>query len=162
MTTSEIEKPQNVPSAVDDSFLAEIDGFQSALSMLDNAGIGYESISDYGSGFVILDNKDRLIGVPFVAIEWRFNSGDFGEFVSAAIVTKNGEKLILNDGSTGIREQFQTVTAQRVSKGHGTPQNGLYVHGGLTRSDYTYTDEKGQETPARTYYLDTTPPPAAR
>lgn len=156
MTTNHSTELAATQRGLGDDVLANINGFDSALAALENAGIGYESISDYGTGFSVTD-KEKLVGVPFIALEWRFNTGDFGSFVSAAIVTKTGQKLILNDGSTGIREQFQMVSAKRSADGHKSPQAGLMVPNGLSVSNYNYTDEKGEVRPARTYYLSETP-----
>lgn len=152
-------------SAIDKDALSEVSDFASALQTLADAGVINESISDYGTGFTVVD-KNRLVNVPFVIMEWRFNEGDFKnengenvEFVSVAVVTKNGDKWVINDGGTGIAEQLRSVTRKRVEKKHGTPQNGLLVPAGLVRSDYTFVDAKGIEQPGTTYYLSESPTP---
>ena len=143
-----------------DESLAGITSFDDALSLLSESGVVPESMDDYGTGFKVLDNKDRLIGVPFVILSWRFNDGDYetapgekGVFVSCEVVTKHGEKYIINDGGSGICRQLNMVSAQRQERNHPHPQNGLLVDGGLTKSEYEYTDEKGKTSPATTYYL---------
>src|SRR5215469_10341469 len=65
-----------------------------------------KDISEYGTGYSVLNNKDRLIDVPFIILDYRFNLGDQGTFVSMNVMTKGNEKLIVNDGSTGIRDQL--------------------------------------------------------
>jgi len=147
---------ENFGKGLSDESLAEVQSFADAFTVLERAGVVPENFSDYGTGFAVLDSKDkaRLIGVPFAILEWRFNRGDMGWFVSAAIVTKNDEKLILNDGSTGICQQLMTVTKQRHERGSKEPQKGLLVENGLTESRYEYPDEKtGEMRPAVTYYL---------
>lgn len=155
MGSTDISTLDNVTSVLDETNLRDITSFEDALKAFESSGVAYEVMSDYGTGFDVLPNeaKNRLVGVPIVILEWRFTSGDHGEFVSAAIVTKHGEKLILNDGSTGIMKQLQKITRARVAAGHAAPQNALAVPGGLTRSDYPYTDDKGEVKTATTYYL---------
>jgi hypothetical protein len=154
MTSTEIAKPTNAPTVFTDSILAKITSFDDAKGMLDSTGIVLESMSDYGTGFSIME-KSKLVGVPFLILEWRFNNSDLNEggFVSVAAVTKHDDKVIFNDGSTGILAQLRMVTEQRTERKHPTPQAGLIVADGLTRSDYSYTDDKGKTIPASTYYL---------
>lgn len=144
----------NARSALTDDALRDITDWDSAVAIMEAAGVEIESFSDYGSGFTV-ENKKRLVGVPFFIAEWRFNVSDLNDdgFVSASVLTKAGEKWIINDGSSGIRAQLQSVTRARIARKNLTPQNGLLVPGGLTRSDYDYTDEKGKTIPATTYYL---------
>lgn len=145
----------NVPAVFKDADLAGITDFSSALSALESFNVAVESMADYGTGFEIVKDKNVLIGVDFVILDWRFtDSSKFeGDFVSAMVVAKDGRKLIVNDGSTGIRDQLRFVTSERVRKDHPNPQSGLLVRGGLTRSDYTYQDVKGKSSAASTYYL---------
>lgn len=153
--SAEIAIPDNVPALFDDAMLAEVTDLNSALAALEAGGIATESISDYGNGFVLLPNKDQLVGKPFLIIQWRFNDGDYAQkFVSAAVVTENGDKFILNDGGSGICAQLVRVTKTRLAKGQKqTAQSALICRNGLTRSDYTYVNDKGEKTPAVTYYL---------
>jgi hypothetical protein len=63
-------------------------------------------------------DKASLVGVPMFFIQWRFNSGDLGEFVSIEAITKaDGRKVVINDGSTGIRDQLMELTTTRILKG---------------------------------------------
>lgn len=146
----------NAPTAFNDTALAAITDFQSVLDLFNAENIVPESMSDYGTGFEIAKEKGNLVGVPFIILEWRFNKSAHDAerpFVSAAIVTKDGRKLILNDGGTGICEQLNNVTAQRIAAEHPKPQVGLMVKDGLTRSDYKYVNDKGTESTATTFYL---------
>jgi len=148
--TAEVVRFSN-ESVFDDAALAAIGSFDDAWAAAN--AFGMDTFDEYGTGFSIVDDKRRLIGVPFVALEWRFNPGKFGTFVSVAIVTETGDKLILNDGSSGIREQLEMVTQQRINKGHPHPQAALAVKGGLRVSDYDYDDGAGHMIPASTFYL---------
>jgi hypothetical protein len=146
---TEVELPGQNFSPED---LTNIQSFEDALTLVQRE-IGAELIVSadqaIGDGFKLLENKDVLQGVEMLLVSWDFHLGDFGEFVSVKLVTRNGDKYILNDGSSGIRDQLMGFTAKKNQKG------GLFCKKGLRRSDYTYQDEKGQETPATTYYLDT-------
>ena len=136
--------------------LASIKSFDDAMRLMSDRGITPESITDYGTGFQILKEKDSLINVPFLIMDWRVNeSADFegSTFVSMAVVTKHGEKFIVNDGSTGIAAQLALVSQTRSESGHPTPYSSLMCPKGLTRSDYKITDEKGKQSSASTYYL---------
>lgn len=120
-----------------------------ALAHAVDGGILDIADSELSTGFAVLDtdSKARLVGVPLVILDWRFQIGDKGEFVSLVVVTKSNEKLIINDGSTGIRDQMKRFT--------GEPR-ALGLRHGLRVSEYDYTDKTTKEVSrAKTYYLDT-------
>lgn len=139
-------------SAFTDDELRGIGSFSDALELIANKGLGApENFEAYGTGFKVVD-KATLVGVPFMMLEWRFSDGDFGRFVSFSGVTEDGRKIIVNDGSTGVREQLENVSASRESKGMKASAP-LLVREGLRVSEYDYTDEKGNKSRAKTYYL---------
>ena len=115
-----------------------------------------DASSELGDGFEVLDNKDRVVDVPFVLISWSFSTkGKFGEFVSARLVTEGNGKYVINDGGTGIYAQLREFTDT-----HGGRDGGLFVRKGLRKSEYSVDlpDPKTGEivpTPAVTYYLST-------
>jgi hypothetical protein len=144
-----------------------------ALAALQSAGIAVKDMSEYGDGFEMLDDKDKrqLVGVPFVIIDATESEGDYGKsFVVVSLMTRDGRKVRLTDGSTGIRDQIV-----RDVGGAGNAPGTLVAHG-LRASDYRYCDNsnggcgrinKDNATscvscghsplsPASTYYLDTT------
>lgn len=97
----------------------------------------------------ILKDKSVLVGTPFLIVEWFFYPGDFGEdFVSMKVVTMDGRKFIVNDGSTGITAQLRATSEKRNVYG------GMACRKGLRVSEYTYTNDKGVEVPAATFYID--------
>ena len=110
-------------------------------------------ISDVlGNGFEVLpnDQKHKLVDEPFVIVDWRFYQGDKGPglVVALMVVTRDGRKLIINDGSTGIRQQVESL-----DKAGARPP--ILVKG-LTRSDYDFADpQTGEVKRATTYYLST-------
>lgn len=119
-----------------------------------------------GSGFNVLEDKDRLKGVPFWVTDITFNESDTGEFASLEVVVgpdRSGAgsivaKLIINDGGTGIRDQVKQLMEN--TNGNLGP---FFVGKGLRRSDYAKGDPTtgfrmgpdGKPLPAgTTYYLD--------
>lgn len=139
---------------VSDDVLGDIKSFKDALSIVGSI-TDVESFDDYGTGFNVLDTKakNRLVGVKFVIVEWQFNKGDQGGFVSFTCVTEDNTKYVVNDGSTGIYKQLQNVTTKRMEKGHANPQAGLMVERGLRASEYEYVALDGTRSQAVTYYL---------
>jgi hypothetical protein len=114
-----------------------------------------------GDGFAILstNQKHQLCDIPLAFIEWRFNGGKMGEFVSAKVIAKTGDmpsdlrKVIINDGSTGIYRQLKEFSAKTGKFG------GLIVKAGLKESNYDreVTDEKTGQilmVPSTTYYIN--------
>lgn len=104
---------------------------------------------DFGTGFAVLgkEDKGRLVGVPFLLLDWHFSDGDYGQMVSLRLITKAGERYVVNDGSTGIRDQMLEIAAKT--------DKAIFFRKGLRVSNYEYTDPKTQEKkPASTYYLD--------
>lgn len=136
-----------------DSDLQQINTFDDALALIqEQYGQGGVISADevLGNGFALLTNKDHLVGVPFVFMKWQFNQGKYqDDFCTALVVTVNNQKYIVNDGGSGICRQLKEFT--EVSGRQG----GMAARKGLTRSDYTFEDENGKETPASTYYIDT-------
>lgn len=134
--------------------LQGIESFDDALKLAAEK-YGAENIalaSDViGDGFKLLENKDQLCGVQMLILSWTFNMGDFGEYASARIVTHEDgatRKFVVNDGSTGIRDQLMSYEAKTGRQG------GLLVSKGFRRSDYEFEDEKGKKQKGTTYYLD--------
>jgi hypothetical protein len=129
-----------------------IGSFDDAVALAVAAYGEVETASEeLGDGFAILDKDDKgqLVKVPCMFLDWNFSLGDFGEFVSAHVISKTGAKFIVNDGSTGIYQQLRDYTNE-----HAGRQGGLFAPRGLRRSDYTYDDD-GKQTPATTFYIDT-------
>lgn len=135
-----------------DDALAGLTSFNDALALIEET-YGKEALviaSDVlGDGFAMLTNKDKLVDEPFIFISWDFHLGDHGEFMAGRIMTQDGKKYILVDGSTGICKTMSEYTEKTGKK------VGMVCLKGLRRSDYTYTDENGKDTPATTYYINT-------
>lgn len=134
------------------SDLQAIASFEDALALIreqfgDEGVVAADQV--IGNGFAILDNKDHLIGVPFAMVKWHFYEGKYDNSVAAVLlVTSDGRKYLMNDGSTGVCKQLREYSDETGRFG------GLVARKGLTRSDYEYTDSEGKTTDAQTYYID--------
>lgn len=123
----------------DDQDLRSIQSYDDAMQLAEALNETVMDITEeLGSGFALLQDKDKLIKSPFVIIQWRFTAGDFGGFVSAAVVTKGGDKFIINDGSTGIMAQLMELSQKHKRFG------GLRVQMGLRKSEYPTCPECGK------------------
>lgn len=136
--------------------LRNIDSFESVAAMTGGTGTNIADV--LGTGFVVLDEKSHpqgkghLIGEDCIVVKYGVHDSETvvgKKFTSLHIVTKSGEKWIVNDGSTGIHEQCLTMKAEL---GTICP---LRVPRGLRVSEYDYTDDKGVTSQAKTYYLNT-------
>ncbi len=117
--------------------------FEDALRHFEAEGI----VEFAGSPYNVVD-KESLIGVPFLIVDYRFNEeGSYGRFVSVLAVTETDDRVVINDGSTGVMQQIDMLAQTYPDR------KGILCKGGLRRSDYTYTDTDGKEKPASTYYI---------
>lgn len=137
------------------------------------AAEGHNALDDEADGILslsVIENKDELVGKPFMILRWRFNTSDkYGEgqiFVSMEIAFETRDAndnrvltyAVLNDGSTGIRDQMIRLTEHRKEQGKLDPYAVRAAKGGLRRSDYIadIPDPKTGEmipTAAKTYYV---------
>jgi hypothetical protein len=135
---------------VSDEELRSITSFDDAMRFAAETYGSVEDLStELGNGFNLISDKNALVGKKMVVIAVGFNDGDYGRFVSVACVTHDNKKYIFNDGSAGIRDQFQELVMR--TNRHG----GWTVAKGLRRSDYEYQTSTGDLVPAATFYLDT-------
>lgn len=130
--------------------LRGISSFEDALALAqEKMGDTINAEKELGTGFRVLNgpDKDRLLGVTFIILSMDFNEGDQGDFVSFLCVTEDGNKYVVNDGSTGI---FKTLDEYRL---RGGKPGALLVNGGLRKSEYE-KEVEGKMTKAVTYYLN--------
>lgn len=136
---------------------AAIHSFDDAMALIgDVFGGEVVNAESLGDGFALLDKsqKDTLCGVPFVVLSAVFSEGDYkredgsvGTFVSLRIVTKDGRKVIVNDGGSGIHDQIKMLWSMHPE----TVGKPIACAKGLRKSEYDHP-EHGKAT---TYYLDT-------
>ena len=136
-----------------DSDLREMVDFDAVLDTLRDSGETVLMAEDYvGSGAELIKDKGRLVGIPFIILQWAFHeSSDFEDniFVSCEILTKHRERFVINDGTKGgIRDQLLNV-----SNTTGAFNYFVCPHG-LTVSEYEVEDsETGKTKKAKSYYL---------
>lgn len=168
--TTQQRKEMSSVERFDDKALKSVMTYQDALQLAIGAyGDVRDVTEDLGNGFRLVQdtNKGNLKDVPFIILHSAFNEGDFGEFVSVVLVTAAGDKLILNDGSTGIYEQLKQLATDTNRYG------GWSVPGGLRVSEYktckncgkprldshetcaTCGDTNAERNRGATYYLNT-------
>jgi len=140
--------------------LREVSSFDEMLDLVASKVGEIDSAAQaLGDGYSLLDSRDKnkLVGIQFLCVSWQFSISERikdKEFVTVRIMTKNGDKVILNDGSQGIYKQLRDYT-----NSHAGRQIGLMVHKGLRLSEYDYTDPNtGEVSRVSTYYLDTSYP----
>lgn len=122
-----------------DADLRSITSYEDAVALAEQVhGTVIDIAQELGSGFALIDDKDRLCGTEFVIIQWRFSAGDFGTFVSAGLVTKHGEKFIVNDGSSGMMDQLLQFSQATQRFG------GMKVPRGLRKSEYSTCPDCGK------------------
>jgi hypothetical protein len=139
-----------------DADLRTIDSFDAALALATQTfGDVLDAAEEIGTGFTKLENKDRLVDVPFLILSFSMSEGDFRDdegflqqFVSVRIVTRSGEKYFFTDGGTGIYRQLEDLAVRSGRTG------GILVQNGLRRSEYTWVDDKGHDQPGVTHYLN--------
>jgi hypothetical protein len=139
-----------------------------AVALLSELGIeGVSTILDaaqeIGDGWKILSDKDDLINVPFVIVNYRFKEGDFYKDGSKAafgvfhVVTREAietagakGKWIVTDGSTGLCAQVsEWCDKNNIDYTSKDAKPALACSKGLVRSDYT-VEGVGD---ASTYYI---------
>lgn len=159
-----------------DKELRSVGSFDDALALIQREYGDVVSVTEHlGNGFALLqrDQKAKLVDVPFLILHIRFSEGDYSDdgFVTMAVVTGKGERFILNDGSTGIRDQLFELVANNPGR-----YGGYQVPGGLRVSVYDTCfgcgkprpdaqevcagcgDTSTKRAPGETYYLNTSEP----
>lgn len=151
--------PEN--QASETTAVETIDGFEEhqlrdltqMSDVLAIAGGNVANISDVlGNGFAVLEDKTRLLDTEFVVVRYGEHKSDkgSGKFATMHVITRDGNKFVVNDGSTGIMAQLAEIKKEY---GRVCP---LYVPRGLRVSEYEIEDEKtGEMKRAKTFYLNT-------
>lgn len=124
------------------------DAFTDAIVLLRNAGITITDAAQLGDGFGVAD-KATLCGIEMLCLDWKVYPGDYGPMSVCRNVTKDGRKVVIIDGSTGMHAQLADYGLE-----NGGKWPVRWAHG-LRRSDFTYTADDGSDKPATTYYIDT-------
>lgn len=141
---------------ITDSDLKALSTFTDAYRLLGTLGVDvHDANVEVGTGFKLTKNKDMLLGIPFIMVEWDFYDGDFvnpdsdaNEFVAITLVTEDGGKYIITDGSTGLCQELRDYTDR-----HEGRRQGLLCKDGLRVSRYDHNVPGSKEGPDATYYI---------
>lgn len=153
MMTTEQESPTTAVEKMRDRFevedLRQITSFEDAVRLAGEMGDIADATQEIGDGFTMCEDKDLLLKVPFILMQWGFTPGDYGDdYCIARVVTQTGAKLIITDGGTGFSDQLKDYE-QRTGR-----TSGLYVARGLRKSEYDKELENGETVHGVTYYLN--------
>lgn len=147
-----------VESKINAAQFKGISSFEDAMALVEDAfGGELYSAEDLGDGFALMESKEKsqLVGVSFIILSANFSksdilneeTGEAQEFCTMRVVTKDGRKLIVNDGSSGISEQIRTMW-NMVPQSKGKP---IFCALGLRVSVYNHP----KHGPSKTFYLNT-------
>lgn len=152
-----------IPNRFSDTELAEITSIADVNALFQQYGISAETIANYGTGFAVVD-KATLVNKRLMILEWHFYDSDkgSGDMCTVHAFTAEGDKVIFNDGSSGVREQLRNVMNVRVK--NGVPEanacRALIANNGLMARTYQRRDdnnelmfEDGKPVTATTYYI---------
>lgn len=122
-----------------DEELLSITNFQDAMALSASTFGDILDIRDLelGNGFKVTKDKDRLVEVPFIIIQSQFWMGDYNEFASLMIVTERDQKIITNDGGSGVCTDLRRMINKTGRNG------GFYVPNGYRKSEYSCCPECG-------------------
>lgn len=141
---------------IEASQLRTVDSFVSGVDLLRSLDVFTDEQALELTGFGLLpgSHKERLIGVPFLILEFEFKTGhDNSSYVECAIVTTKDEKLMLRDSSKGIYAQLRSVHDERIKTSNAYPTLGYYARKGLSFQEFPYVTPTGEHVKPRTYYL---------
>lgn len=143
--------------------LLNISSFEDALAFVAEVyGDVLAADEVIGNGFKMLSNKGLLVGVPFVAVQWKFHVSDYNDsfYTNMLVVTDKGDRYLVNDGGSGITRDLKDYSDRSGRMG------GLVFRNGLSESTYSFCDDcrvatvrcadpdNHKQGPATTYYLD--------
>jgi len=135
------------------------DSFEAAVKALHGMGASVDNAAGVLEDEFPEIDKERLINREILLLTWSVSKpgeGEFGDgqYLVVRGITRDGKRFRFADGSTGVMAQLVGLTRKRINeKTHKVPNAGLLCPTGLTKSEYMYTDEKGKQTPAKTYYV---------
>lgn len=130
----------------DEDVLREISTFDQAYALAAESYGGVVDASDLlGTGFEVLnaEEKSRLLNVPLIVLDSRIHDGEQGEFCSLVVVTEQGARYIVNDGSKGIFAQVHRLREKTNKEG------GWLIRHGLRQSEYATCKNCGNPRQAK-------------
>lgn len=158
MSETNTETSTEVVQRFDPADLRAIANYDDAIRLLTESGVTLrDATTEIGDGFILLENKDELLGRQFVVLHAAFAKGDYGddtEYCILRVVSAAG-KFVVTDGGTGIVPQMRDYISRNGNAA------GLVCPRGLRKSEYD-TDINGKPTTDKslavgkgtTYYLN--------
>lgn len=126
---------------VTDEMLRGVGSVEDAIRLATELyGVAPESAADHlGNGFMMVEDKDHLLNRPMVILATKTHLGDWGEFCSVfAVMGDNNDRVIFNDGSTGIFYNVRELVERTGRVG------GWIVGHGLRKSEYPTCGQCGK------------------
>lgn len=151
-----------VATTVNEDSIQALDSFAAALDLFGGQAVNIADVA--GDGFTRLETKATLLNIPLLVIDWEEVIGTETQklFATIRVITTDGRKYRIADGSTGMMRQLQEI---RDNKG---VTRGILVKGGLVESKYFIDDDTreiipadkvatwtGAKSPASTFYFAT-------
>lgn len=145
-----VAKESNTPVLSDVDAMEQVTSWSDAIATIQSQGIEVTVVDEF-----TLVEKDVLVGKPFVVLSYSFSAGSYSKsFVSVRVMTEQNEKLVFNDGSTGVRDQLQRLADKGI-------QTGILCSHGLRVSEFFYNEDTKETSnvpkdgfkPASTFYL---------
>ncbi|QWY84662.1 hypothetical protein SEA_BADULIA_9 [Microbacterium phage Badulia] len=149
MANTEMSKNNATAADLATAEFWKFDGDINSVTSFDEIASSAEAIV-FNPYEVVNQDKDTLIGVPFVIRHGRIGHDDEtgNDYAVLYVVDKDNRMLVVTDGSTGIMQQFLKLVQD-----HGRA-GGFLIPNGLRKSEYMYEDPNtGKKSPAATYYL---------
>lgn len=143
-------------TTIDKTRLRDIETFNNAIDLLHEVkALTDDQVTELtGFGLMPGNHKEKLVGVPFVIIEFDFRIGnENSRYVECSIITTRDSRYLLRDSSRGICAQLTDLYNERVASDHPNPNLGYYARKGLTFQEFPYTKPNGEYVKPRTYYL---------
>lgn len=128
-----------------------IQSWDDAIALAQGSFGALVTAEDLGDGFTLVkeEQKAALVGVPMLCLYAQLRTGDLGGYVVVRCITKDGRKVVVVDGGTGMYEQL----SEYMTANDGRWPN-LWPRG-LRRSDYK-TDIPNPKKPGETLTVDAT------
>lgn len=162
----------SIPETVDLATLKDLKNWEDVRAYFADQGITVSAGEEVSDGYerVAESDKRKFVGTPFIIIDFVPLEGDQGPYATIRLMTAEGGRYRMADGSAGIYTQLMDIAEQRRAAGHPAPTQAIAVKGGLRVSEYYIHKETQMVIPrtaiadvpedkrqlGRTYYLDFT------
>lgn len=136
---------------------ADVSTIEEMEALFGNQGVAYSTGEELTGDFRVItgDEKQlflkRVSGAPVFVIDWKFNSGNNGEYVTMRFLVEGHGKFLMNDGSkSGSYGILSRITSERIRSGwtDGRERAGLKAPRGFARNNtFYYSKASGKAIP---------------